>query len=199
MDYTIRNIREILPQLLPQLAEIHMGDHGLLAELGYPFVKRYFEIVYRDKDVVGVYAQNDETGELVGYNIASQVPGSLIKQLTNDRLWFVAQIIKACFTRPRAVLQLITSSRTVKALKIEPDAVESLYLTVSPNYRGKGVGRIIQQGLFNAVREAGYKRIVGSVETSNQASLKMCLSNGYTITKTFREGKYTRHRIEKIL
>jgi ribosomal protein S18 acetylase RimI-like enzyme len=187
MKYTIYNLRDISPQLLPKLAEIHMGDHGLLSELGYPFVEKYFEIVYHDKQVVAVYAQEDETGELIGYNIASPEPASLTGQLTN-------------VARPLAIFQLVVSSLSIQTqMKNESDAIESLYLTVSPKYRGKGMGRIIQQGLFKAVREAGYKRIVGSIEVTNQASIAMCLANGFTITKTFREGKYTRHRIEKIL
>jgi ribosomal protein S18 acetylase RimI-like enzyme len=200
MKYTIYNLRDISPQLLPKLAEIHMGDHGLLSELGYPFVEKYFEIVYHDKQVVAVYAQEDETGELIGYNIASPEPASLTGQLTNSRTWFIKQIVKASFARPLAIFQLVVSSLSIQTqMKNESDAIESLYLTVSPKYRGKGMGRIIQQGLFKAVREAGYKRIVGSIEVTNQASIAMCLANGFTITKTFREGKYTRHRIEKIL
>jgi GNAT superfamily N-acetyltransferase len=200
MKYTIHNLHEIDPKLLPKLAEIHMGDHGLLSELGYPFVERYFEIVYHDKRVVAVYAQDDETEELIGYNIAAPEPAALTGQLTNDRAWFLKQIIKTAFTRPLAILQLVISSLTIRTqMQNESDAIESLYLTISPNYRGKGMGRTIQQGLFKVVREAGYKRIVGSIEISNQASINMCLANGFTITKTFREGKYTRHRIEKIL
>lgn len=201
MKYTIHNLRELDPKLLPMLAEIHMGDHGLLSELGYPFVERYFQIVYASQGVVAVYAQDDETGELIGYNIAATEPAALTGQLTEDRMWFIKQILKTALTRPLAILQLIISSLTIQNQQnqIEPDSIESLYLTISPNYRGKGMGKTIQQGLFAAVREAGYKRIVGSVEVTNEASLKMCLSNGFTITKTFREGKYTRHRIQKIL
>lgn len=201
MKYTIHNLRELDPKLLPMLAEIHMGDHGLLSELGYPFVERYFQIVYASQGVVAVYAQDDETGELIGYNIAATEPAALTGQLTEDRVWFIKQILKTALTRPLAILQLVVSSLTIQNQQnqIEPDSIESLYLTISPNYRGKGMGKTIQQGLFAAVREAGYKRIVGSVEVTNEASLKMCLSNGFTITKTFREGKYTRHRIEKIL
>ena len=201
MKYTIHNLRELDPKLLPMLAEIHMGDHGLLSELGYPFVERYFQIVYASQGVVAVYAQDDETGELIGYNIAATEPAALTGQLTEDRVWFIKQILKTALTRPLAILQLIISSLTIQNQQnpIEPDSIESLYLTISPNYRGKGMGKTIQQGLFAAVREAGYKRIVGSVEVTNEASLKMCLSNGFTITKTFREGKYTRHRIQKIL
>ncbi len=200
MKYTIHNLRELDPKLLPMLAEIHMGDHGLLSELGYPFVERYFQIVYASQGVVAVYAQDDETGELIGYNIAATEPAALTGQLTEDRMWFIKQILKTALTRPLAILQLIISSLTIQNQQnqIEPDSIESLYLTISPNYRGKGMGKTIQQGLFAAVREAGYKRIVGSVEVTNEASLKMCLSNGFTITKTFREGKYTRHRIPKI-
>jgi len=201
MKYTIHNLRELDPKLLPKLAEIHMGDHGLLSELGYPFVERYFQIVYASKGVVAVYAQDDETGELIGYNIAATEPAALTGQLTKDRVWFVTQMLKTALTRPLAILQLVISSLTIQNQQnqIESDSIESLYLTISPNYRGKGMGKNIQQGLFAAVRQAGYKRIVGSVEITNEASLKMCLSNGFTITKTFREGKFTRHRIEKIL
>ena len=31
-----------------------MGDRGLLSQLGYPFVLRYFEIAYKDPRVIGV-------------------------------------------------------------------------------------------------------------------------------------------------
>lgn len=200
MSYTIYPLKELTPEQLPEIATLHLGDHGLLTQLGYPFVLRYFEIVLKDSRVVGVIARDDQTGKLIGYNIASPEPSSLTARLTDNKIWFIKEIIKVIFTHPSAFIQLIASSLTIKSqMEDEVDAIESLYLTIDENYRGQKVGRTLQQGLFEEARKAGYKRIVGSIETWNEASIKMCQSNGFVIKKTFREGKFIRHRIEKIL
>jgi RimJ/RimL family protein N-acetyltransferase len=200
MTYTIHNLRELAPSKVTRLAEIHMGDHGLLSELGFPFVLRYFEIALKDEGVIGVYALDDVTGDLIGYNIASPKPAELTSQLTTDRKWFMKQILGVVLKRPSAFFQLVISSLAVRnQMEGEADAIESLYLTVDDKYQGQKVGRTLQQALIEQARLAGYKRIVGSVETRNIPSLRMCLSNGFTIKKTFREGKYTRYRIEKVL
>ena len=200
MSYTIYPLKEFKPEQLPEIATLHLGDHGLLTQLGYPFVLRYFEIVLRANRAVGVFAKDDQTGKIIGYNIASPEPASLTSQLTHDKTWFIKEIIKVIFTHPSAFIQLIVSSFTIKRqMEDDADAIESLYLTIDENYRGQRVGRTLQQGLFEEARKAGYKRIVGSIETWNEASIKMCQSNGFVITKTFREGKFIRHRIEKIL
>lgn len=200
MSYTIYPLKELKPEQLPEIARLHLDDHGLLTQLGYPFVLRYFEIVIKDPSVVGVIAKDDQNGKIIGYNIASAQPSALTSQLTDDKGWFIREILKVIFTHPSAFLQLIVSSLTIKSqMENEADAIESLYLTIDANYRGQKVGRTLQQGLFEEVRKAGYKRIVGSIETWNEASIKMCQSNGFVIKKTFREGKFIRHRIEKIL
>src|SRR5688572_20048254 len=200
MSYTIYPLKELKSEQLPQIARLHLDDHGLLTQLGYPFVLRYFEIVRSDKSVVGVIAKDDQTGRIIGYNVAAPQPAALTSQLTDDKVWFIKEIFKVIFTRPSAFIQLIVSSLTIKSqMEDEADAIESLYLTIDEAYRGQKVGRTLQQGLFEEARKAGYQRIVGSIETWNEASIKMCQSNGFVIKRTFREGKFIRHRIEKIL
>jgi GNAT superfamily N-acetyltransferase len=200
MSYTIYPFKQVLPEQLPEIAQLHLDDHGLLTQLGYPFVLRYFEIAWKEPSVIGVIAKDDQTGKLIGYNIASPEPAALTSQLTDGKTWFIKEILKVIFTRPSAFIQLLVSSLTIKTqMEDEPNAIESLYLTIDENYRGQKVGRTLQLGLFEEARRAGYKRIVGSIETWNEASIKMCQSNGFVIKKTFREGKFIRHRIEKIL
>jgi GNAT superfamily N-acetyltransferase len=200
MSYTIYPLKELKSEQLPEIARLHLDDHGLLTQLGYPFVLRYFEIVLKDPRVVGVIAIDDGTKKLIGYNIASAEPSALTSQLTDDKVWFIREIFKVIFTHPSAFIQLIVSSLTIKSqMEDEADAIESLYLTIDEGYRGQKVGRTLQQGLFEEARKAGYQRIVGSIETWNEASIKMCQSNGFVIKRTFREGKFIRHRIEKIL
>ena len=200
MSYTLHNLTELDPSLLPRLAEIHMGDRGLLSRLGFPFVLRYFEIAYKDPRVIGVYAQDDDTGELIGYGIASPEPESLTKQLTLDQGWFIRQIIKLFFTRPHVFIQLIISSITIKGqMNNDAQAIECVYFSVDPKYRGQKIGRTLQKALMDGGRAAGYKKIFASIETWNKASLAATLANGFTIVKTFREGIYHRHRLESKL
>ncbi len=200
MNYTLHNLTELGPSLLHRLAEIHMGDRGLLSKLGFPFVLRYFEIAYKDPRVIGVYAQGDDTGELIGYGIASPEPESLTSQLTNDKSWFIKQIIKLFFTRPRVFIQLIISSITIRGqMNNDAEAIECVYFSVDPKYRGQKIGRTLQKALMDGGRAAGYKKIFASIETRNTASLSATLANGFTIVKTFREGMYHRHRLESKL
>jgi len=197
MKYSLHDLKGLAANKLPRLAEIHMGDRGLLARLGFPFVLRYFEIAYADPRVIGVYAQDDETGELLGYGIASPEPESLTSQLTNDKAWFVRQMIQLLFTRPHVFAQLLISSFTIKGqMQDEADAIECVYFSVDQKYRGQKLGRTLQRALMDEARKVGYKKMFASIETWNKASLIATQSNGFTLARTFREGIYYRYRME---
>ena len=200
MNYTLHPLKTIDPNLLPKIAEIQLGDAGLLSKLGYPFVLRYFEIAIKDNRAFGFYAQDNKTGEIMGLSLASPEPSSLTSQLTHDRKWFIAQILKISFSRPLIFLQMIISSITIKSqMENETDAVECVYFTVDPKFRGHHLGRTLQKALMDEGRKLGYKKILASIETWNKASLASTLSNGFTIVKTYREGIYHRHRLESRL
>jgi RimJ/RimL family protein N-acetyltransferase len=200
MDYSLHSLRQIDPALLPRLADLHeKEDNGLLAHLGFPFVLRYFEGVAREEHVIGFYALSD-AGDLIGYTVGSPEPAALTRKLTRETGWFIRQVARVLFTRPRVFLQLIVSSLSIRGqMENEADAIESVYLTVDPAMRGKGIGRALQQLLIKAARDAGYKRILGSIEVQNEASLAVTTSNGFKVTSTFREGFYKRYRVELIL
>jgi len=199
MNYSILHLKKLPIELLPRLAEIHMGDRGLLSKLGYPFVLRYFEIAYKDPRVIGVFVQDNDSGQVIGYGIASPKPESLTSKLTQDRSWFIKQIIKLFFTRPFVFVQLIISSITIKGQMNEADTIECVYFSVDPKFRGQKIGRTIQKTLMDESRKSGYKKMLASIETWNKASLSATLANGFTIAKTFREGQYHRHRMESKL
>lgn len=198
MAYTLYPLKEINPSLLPRIAEIQLGDAGLLSKLGYPFVLRYFEMAVKDKLAFGFYAQENETGQIMGFSLASPEPSALTSNLTRDRGWFIKQILKVLFTRPLVFLQMVISSITIQG-QMESEAIECVYFTVDPNFRGQKLGRTLQKALMDEGRKQGYKKIFASIETWNIASLKATQANGFTIAKTFREGKYHRHRLESKL
>ena len=200
MTYTLLPLKEITPNLLPRIAEIQLGDAGLLSKLGYPFVLRYFEMAVKDKRAFGFYAQENETGEIMGFSLASPEPSALTSNLTHDRSWFITQILKVLVTRPLVFLQMVISSVTIKGqMENDPSAIECVYFTVDPKFRGQKLGRTLQKALMDEGRRLGYKKIFASIETWNEASLKATQANGFTIAKTFREGRYHRHRLESKL
>jgi RimJ/RimL family protein N-acetyltransferase len=200
MAYTLYPLKEINPSLLPRIAEIQLGDAGLLSKLGYPFVLRYFEMAIKDERAFGFYAQENETGEIMGLSLASPEPSTLTSNLPRDRSWFIKQILKVLLTRPLVFLQMIISSITIKGqMEDDPHAIECVYFTVDPKFRGHHLGRTLQKALMDEGRKQGYKKIFASIETWNEASLKATQANGFTIAKTYREGKYHRHRLESKL
>lgn len=198
MNYTLHPLKEINPSLLPRITEIHMGDAGLLSKLGYPFVLRYFEMAIKDERAFGFYAQENDTGEIMGFSLASPEPSTLTSNLTRDRKWFIQQTLKVLFTRPLVFLQMVISSITIQG-QMESEAIECVYFTVDPKFRGQRLGRALQKALMDEGRTQGYKKIFASIETWNKASLAATQANGFTIVKTFREGIYHRHRLESKL
>lgn len=199
MTHTLHSLKNISPELLPHIAEIHMGDAGLLSKLGYPFVVRYFENAIKDERAFGFFAQDVETGEIMGFSLASPEPSALTSKLIEDKGWFIKNILKVLFTRPLAFLQMVISSVTIRGQMFEPNTIECVYFTVDPKFRGHGLGRALQKALMDEGRKRGYKKIYASVETWNIASLKATQANGFRIIKTFREGIYYRHRLESEL
>lgn len=199
MSHTIQSLNSLPSHLLPHIAEIHMDDAGLLSKLGYPFVLRYFENAIKDERAFGFYAQDDETSQIMGFSLASAEPSSLTSKLTDDKGWFVKNILKVIFTRPLAFLQMAISSLTIRGQMYEPNTIECVYFTVDPKFRGRGLGRSLQKALMDEGRKRGYKKIYASVETWNLASLKATQANGFKIIRTFREGIYHRHRLESEL
>ncbi|MBI2332350.1 MAG: GNAT family N-acetyltransferase [Chloroflexi bacterium] len=199
MSHTLHSLNSIPTHLLPHIAKIHMEDAGLISKLGYSFVLRYFENAIKDECAFGFYAQDDETDEIMGFSLASPEPSSLTSKLTEDKGWFVKNILKVVFTHPLAFLQMAISSITIRGQMYEPNTIECVYFTVDPKFRGRGLGRSLQKALMDEGRKRGYKKIYASVETWNIASLKATQANGFKIIKTFREGIYHRHRLESEL
>lgn len=199
MPHTLHSLKNIPANQLFRIAEIHLGDAGLLSKLGYPFVLRYFENAVKDENAFGFYAQDDETNEIMGFSLASPEPSALTAKLTEDKTWFVKNILKVIFTRPLAFLQMVISSVTIRGQMYEPNTIECVYFTVDPKFRRRGLGRALQKALMDEGRKRGYKKIYASVETWNIASLKATQANGFKIIRTFREGIYHRHRLESEL
>lgn len=200
MKHTLYPVHEINQVYIAPMAKLHESAlHGLLSEMGYPFVYRYFQLAMQDSTVIGFYALS-ETGDLIGYVVGTPTPDELNARLTRPLSWFAGQCLRLLFTRPRVLWQALVSSLTLsKPISRDEDAIEVVYMSVDPRARGQGLGRILMRAFHDASREAGYKRVTGSQELDNKVGIDLLYSMGYRVKYVFREGGYDRQRIELIL
>lgn len=192
-----------IPQLesstLYDLATLHCTVmHTLLSELGLPVVRRYYEICQRDESVVGICAMDD--GKCLGWAVGSPAPEQVNAQLRTPLGWFAGQMLTLAVTRPAALMQLAQSVLSASdANALRPGQIELTYIGVAEFARGRGLGKGLLTGFLEASHAAGYASAALSVETDNPAAIALYTNGGFHITKTFREGRFERHRMEIVL
>jgi ribosomal protein S18 acetylase RimI-like enzyme len=197
-------LTQLPPDQLPALAALHSATMPtLLADLGQPFVLRYYQLAQTDPAVIGLCALGDLIPNSqfpipsLGYILGSPDPSALNARLRQPLTWFAGQMFRLAFTRPGVLLQLVQSVLTASpANALRPGQIELTYIGVAPEARGKGLGQSLLTAFIEAARAAGYTSVALSVETDNPAALALYTKFGFQITQTFTEGHYHRHRME---
>jgi len=205
--------------LLPALVDLHCATMPtLLTDLGKPFVLRYYQLAQTDPSVIAFVASSAAPRALpstkdqslitdncslitdycpLAYCLGSPNPSSLNARLRSPLPWFAGQMLRLAVTRPGVLLQLAQSILSASdANTLQPGQIELTYIGVAPQARGQGLGKFILTAFVDAARAAGYASVALSVETDNPAALALYTKFGFTITQTFTEGRYHRHRME---
>jgi ribosomal protein S18 acetylase RimI-like enzyme len=195
--------------ILPALADLHAATMPtLLSDLGQPVVLRYYQLAQKDPSVIAFCAVDALTEHAllttyyvpIAYVLGSPSPSALNSSLRTPITWFATQMLRLAFTRPAVLWQLALSVFSASDENIlQPGQVELSYIGVAPEARGQGLGKTMLTAFVDAARSAGYKSVVLSVETDNPAAIALYTKFGFTITKTFSEGKYHRHRMEYVV
>lgn len=208
-------LSQLPASLLPALAALHQATMPtLLTELGHGFILRYYQLAQTDSSVIALCAletsqpspQSPITNyqslipnfkSPIAYALGSPDPAALNAQLRQPLTWFAGKMLKLAFTRPGILIQLVQSVLTASpANNLRPGQIELTYIGVAPEARGQGLGKTILAAFVESARAAGYTSVALSVETDNPAALALYTKFGFTITQTFREGRYHRHRME---
>lgn len=200
-------LSQLPASLLPALAALHQATMPtLLSDLGDNFVLRYYQIAQKAPTVIAICALDDHPEPLstshvsrvtLGYALGSPDPAALNAQLRQPLTWIAAQMLKLAFSRPGVLLQLAQSVLTAsEANSLKPGQIELTYIGVAPEARGQGLGKTILAAFVKSARVAGYTSVALSVETDNPAAIALYTKFGFTITQTFREGRYHRYRMQ---
>lgn len=193
----------ILPlQQLDQAALISMADlhhqvmRTLLAELGLPIVRRYYQVAQSDSDSTGMCAL-DEEGRAVGWAFGSTEPARLTRALQKPLSWFLFEIFKAAFTTPISLHDLIGSLLADPSPnQLKPGQIELTYIGVTTAAQSNGLGRLLLDEFCAAARQKGFSSVALSVETNNSHAIQLYTRKGFHIICTFHEGRFERHRME---
>ena len=200
MDYELVPLSQVNEGDLKQLASLHHSVmHTLLSDLGLPIVLRYYQTARSDSSVIGICGINS-SDEIIGWAMGSPHPDRINSGLRRPLPWFAVQMFRVIFTRPAVLLQLVSSLLTSSAeTEMKKDEVELTYIGVTPNHRGKGLGKSLLEAFVESSRSKGYRSVVLSVETDNSAAITLYEKSGFKIRNTLSEGRYQRHRMELIL
>src|SRR5687768_2482528 len=137
MDFTLAPISQLNSAHLDHLAALHQSImHTLLADLGLPVVRRYYEICQSEPSVIGLYAVSPG-GEILGWAVGSPQPDALNARLRKPLGWFAGQMLWLAFIRPGVLWQLAASVLSSSSqMEAEPGAIELTYIGVAPSARG---------------------------------------------------------------
>ena len=197
MDYTFVPLSQLDSTGLTRLAALHSAVmHTLLADLGAPLVLRYYEVAQTEPKVLGLCAITS-SGEIDGWAMGSPDPSALNARLRQPLSWFAGQMLRLGFTRPGALIDLLRALvSSSDANQLAPGQLELTYIGVAERAQGQGLGKQLLAAFSAAARQAGYSSIALSVETDNPAAVGLYTRCGFKITKTFREGRFERQRME---
>lgn len=200
MDVRLIDLDQLSETQLEQLAALHHAVmHTLLSQLGLPVVVRYYQLARLQPGVIGLCAIS-EAGEILGWVLGSPSPDRINAKLRSPLSWFLSQMLKLLFTRPRVLWQLIHSVIfPPRAGRMKGGAIELTYIGVAQECRGLGVGKKLLTAFIEAGQARGYRSVVLSVETDNHPALSLYEKAGFKIIQSFTEGRFERHRMERTL
>ena len=181
---------------LEQLTALHLAVmHTLLSDLGMGMVLKYYQAAQADPAVLGMCARLGN-GRMAGWVMGSPNPAGLNAKLRQPLSWFAGQMMQLALRRPGVIVDLLRSLVSASdANQIIAGQIELTYIGVAPEEQGHGLGTALLDAFSQAAFQSGYTSIALSVETDNPTAVKLYSKRGYKIIKTFREGRFERHRM----
>ncbi|HEY9152376.1 MAG TPA: GNAT family N-acetyltransferase [Anaerolineales bacterium] len=199
MEYTLQAFAGIDDHVLRRVALLHQSVmRNLLTDLGFPIILRYYQIARKDSAVIGFCAVSSSQ-EILGWVVGSPDPYALNMRLRSPLSWFLVQMMVLAVKRSPVFLQTLSSVFHSSQQKLIPHAIELTYIGVAPNVQGNGIGRALLEAFIEASRALDYCSVELTTETDNLHALALYQKSGFSVKRTFKEGRFERYRMERKL
>jgi ribosomal protein S18 acetylase RimI-like enzyme len=199
MEYTIQPLHNLDDRSLERVALLHQSVmHLLLNDLGFSMIWRYYQIARRDPSVIG-FCSVASSQEILGWVIGSPDPHALNARMQKPRSWFLKQILGLAVKHPLVFLQVLFSVFYPSQRNLPAHTIELTYIGVASEAQGRGIGRALLNAFIEASRLSGYCSVELTTEIDNLHALALYEKSGFTIKRTFKEGRFERYRMERKL
>ncbi|MGA7193112.1 MAG: GNAT family N-acetyltransferase [Anaerolineales bacterium] len=200
MEYMIQPLVNLDDRSLALVALLHQSVmHNLLNDLGLPIILRYYQIAKSDPSVIGFCVISSSSPEILGWVIGSPTPYAINARIQRPLPWFLKQMFGLVISRPPVFLQMLFSVFHSSQQRPAPHTIELTYIGVASQAQGSGIGRTLLNAFTEASRSFGYCSIELTTEIDNFHALALYEKSGFTVKRTFKEGRFERYRMEKKL
>ncbi|EAR12273.1 hypothetical protein PI23P_06605 [Polaribacter irgensii 23-P] len=171
-----------------EIAVIHLKTfkNFFLSSLGKSFLITYYTSCIKSKEAISICAV-DGNNRIIGFCFGSLLSKGFHKKLIwSNLLPFTFQAISILFSKPKAIIRLITNLKKDANLEDDGDYSELLSIGVLVEKKGQGIGK----GLIIAFEKECGKESVKKISlttdfNSNDAVLSFYKSMGYIVYGQF--------------
>lgn len=180
--------RELHPEEIKEIVDIHLEAFAdfFLTSLGKSFLKTYYKTVLRNKKCIAVCA-TDEDNKIVGFGIGSELSKGFHKRILCDNLgtylWLALIIM---FTRPLALLRLVTNMDKKYHEKDDGNYAELLSIGILSRYKGQGIGKLLVRCFEKEAMSRNCKKMTLTTDYYNNDSvIEFYKRSGYKVFYEF--------------
>lgn len=181
------NIERFGRQHVGAVAALHIDSlSGLLTQLGPAATRAYYTACAASPLATGFVAQSGSAVE--GFVLGSIAPAALRGDvLRREPIGVATGLAAGVLRRPGAAWWLLRSFGGPASGQYDATAPELIYLAVSRQQRGRGVGRRLVDAFAGAMRAAGQARFELSVDENNRDAAAFYERLGFTHIGAYRE------------
>jgi ribosomal protein S18 acetylase RimI-like enzyme len=181
------NIERFGPQHVGAVAALHIDSlSGLLTRIGPAATRAYYTACAASPLATGFVAHSGSAVE--GFVLGSITPPALRGDvLRREPMEVATGIVAGVLRRPATLWWLLRSFGSPESGQYDSTAPELIYLTVSRQQRGRGLGRRLVEAFAGAMRAAGQTRFELSVDENNRDAAAFYERLGFTRIGEYRE------------
>jgi len=187
-------IRKIGKEDIEIVTRIHLAAFPgfFLSELGYAFLKVFYQYVVEEKSGIALIIVDDDNG-IVGSVVGSVEPsGFYSKAIKKKLIKFAISAIPAAVKKPSIIPRLLRALSKPGETKKLPGDCELMSICILPEYSGKGLGKILEKAFCREAKKRDAKIVELTTDRNeNEKTNGFYKSAGYVLNDVFvtREGR----------
>ena len=155
-------------------------DTGFLSSLGPMFLRQLYAAIPSCPSGFG-FVMEDASGKVQGFVACGESPGKVYKQCLLRRGPMMAFPLIRFLFRPSVIKRIIQTLRYPAEVGEELPPAEVLSIAVSPDARGKGVGKALISAALEEFARRGADKVKVAVWAGNKGAIRFYEQCGFSL------------------